>query len=66
MVNSINSACDQGYVPDHFYSLDNPEVEVVVDRAAEIAEAVVQAHRGEWPNMQIKALEDEVAFDGGS
>lgn len=63
MVNTINAACDEGYIPDHFYFLDNPDVEAVVGRAADYATAVVSAYGGSEPAIQITSLEEEIAFE---
>lgn len=63
MVNSINAACEEGFVPDHCYFLDNPEVEEAVQRAIEYTNAVVEAYGGDPPTVHLTSLEDEIEFD---
>lgn len=64
MVNSINAACDRGFVPDQIHFLENPIVEEQVGRAVEISERIVDAYADESPDIDITSLEDETDFEG--
>lgn len=63
MVNPINAACEEGFVPTHLSFVENPDVERQVAEAVEYAEAVVRAYGGDAPEVAVTALDEEVAFD---
>lgn len=62
MVNSINAACDQNFIPEHLFFLKNPGVESEVDEAISIARTVVEAYSGEPPEITITELDHEREF----
>lgn len=62
MVNSINAACDQGFIPSDIYMLENPAVSEEVSEALAHAELVIGAYGGEPPDIHLTTLEDEVEF----
>lgn len=63
MVNSLNAACEQGFVPDQLYVIENPGVEDQVSRALELATTIITAYDGDEPEIHLTTLETEVAFD---
>ncbi len=63
MVNSLNAACDQGFVPDELYLIENPGVTDEVERALDLAATIITAYGGDEPDIHLTSLETEVAFD---
>jgi len=63
MVNSLNAACDQGFVPDELHLIENPGVTDEVDRALDLAATIIAAYDGEEPEIHLTSLESEVEFD---
>jgi len=63
MVNSINAACDEGFIPNHIYILQNPDVEEQVSEAIAHAETIIEAYGEETPEVHLTSLDDEVEFD---
>lgn len=63
MVNPINAACQEGYVPDTLYMLENPGVTEAVDQAIELATAVIESYGGETPEIELTTLERDTEFD---
>jgi hypothetical protein len=63
MVNSLNAACEEGYVPDELHVLENPGVTEQVDRAIELASVIIDAYDGSDPAVNLTSLDSEVEFD---
>ena len=63
MVNSIAAACDQGFIPEHCYFLENPGVTESVQQAMDLATIIVEAYGEAEPTYHLTAIDDEVAFD---
>lgn len=64
MVNSVNAACDHGFVPTDLYFLKNPDVVDAVDRATEVSTRIIEAYGSKTPNISITHVEDELDFAG--
>lgn len=63
MVNSLNAACDQGFVPDELHLIENPGVTEQVDRALDLAATIISTYNGEEPEIHLTSLESEVDFE---
>lgn len=63
MVNSLNAACEEGYVPDELHVIENPGVTEAVDRAIELATVIIDAYGGPKPAVNLTSLHSEVEFD---
>lgn len=63
MVNSLNAACDRGFVPDELHLIENPGVTEEVDRALDLAATIITAYDGAEPDVHLTSLESEVEFD---
>lgn len=63
ITNSINAACNQGYIPDRVFMLENPSVIEEVDEALSITKDIVVAHGGVQPETHVKSIEEELAFE---
>lgn len=63
MVNSLNAACDRGFVPNHLYVIENPTVTEQVDSAIDHAATIIRAYDGGDPEFHLTTIDAEVAFD---
>lgn len=63
MVNSLNAACDQGFVPDELHLIENPGVTEEVDQALDLAATIISAYDGDEPDIHLTSLDSEVEFD---
>lgn len=63
MVNPVNAACDQGYIPDQVYLLKNPGVTHQVDTALDLITVITTAYGGPEPEINVTTLESEVEFN---
>lgn len=63
MVNSINAACEEGFVPDKLHFMKNPGVEAVVEEAIELTWDIIEAYDGEEPTVSVTELDDELEFE---
>lgn len=63
MVNSLNAACERGFVPDELHLIENPGVTEEVDRALDLAATIVEAYGGDEPDIHLTSLDSEVEFD---
>lgn len=63
VVNSLNAACDRGFVPDELHLIENPGVTEQVDRALALATTIITAYDGDEPEIHLTALDSEVEFD---
>ena len=63
IVNPINAACDDGFIPDRLYIIENPKVTDEVARAVDLATEIVDAYGGDELDIQITSIESELDFD---
>lgn len=63
IVNSLNAACDDGFVPEDLYVIENPGVTEVVDQALTLATTIITAYGGDEPTIHLTTLDSEVEFD---
>lgn len=63
MTNSLNAACDQGFVPSDIHVIELPTVKEQVDLALECATRTIEAYGGEDPDIHITAIDEEVHFE---
>lgn len=63
IVNSLNAACDEGFVPEDLYVIENPGVEEEVERALDLATTIITAYGGSEPEIHLTTIDDEVDFD---
>lgn len=64
IVNPLNAACHDGYLPTDIYLLENPGIEDVTGPAASMMKTIVTAHDGEEPTVRIESIDDERDFGG--
>jgi hypothetical protein len=64
VVNSLNAACEEGYVPDTLCLLVNPKVTDQVGRITALSEAIVEAYGGGELDVRLTYLEEETDFGG--
>jgi len=64
IINPLNAACDEGYLPTDIYLLDNPGIENVSGPATTMMKTIVTAHGGDEPSVTVESLEDELDFAG--
>ena len=64
MVNTVNMACDEGFIPSRVHMLQNPAIVAQVDDALSYITRTVEAYRGEPPEIRRTTLETELDFDG--
>lgn len=62
IVNSLNAACDQGFIPNQLHLLENPEVVAEVERALDVSVEVIDAYGGNEPSIHVTEIEDELSF----
>lgn len=63
IVNGLNAACQEGYVPDELYLIENPGVTDEVDRALDLGVDIITEHGGTEPDIDITTLAHETEFD---
>jgi hypothetical protein len=63
MVNPINAACDEGFVPDRLYMIENPKVTDTVAQALDLAVEIINAYGGDDPDIQLTSVDSELYFD---
>lgn len=64
VVNSLNAACEAGYVPDTLYLLANPKVADQIDPIRSRAESIVTAYGEEDLAVHVTNLDEETDFGG--
>ena len=62
VINPLAGGCDQGFIPDSIYFLDNPGIEHRTSRVKTMMKTIVTAHGGEEPTIEVTSLEDELSF----
>lgn len=63
MVNPINAACDEGFVPDRLYMIENPTVTDEVASALDLAVEIIDAYGGDEPNIRLTSIDSELDFN---
>ena len=63
MVNPINAACDEGFVPDRLYMIENPKVTDEVARAVDLATEIVDTYGTDELDIRMTSIESELNFD---
>lgn len=63
VVNPLNAACQQGFVPDILYVLENPGIEEEIEQALDLSTAIINAYGKDDPEINVTMMEDDVEFD---
>jgi hypothetical protein len=64
VVNSLNAACEAGYVPDRVHLLSNPSVADAVDSIESLTETIVGAYGQPDVTVHVEEVADETEFNG--
>lgn len=64
VVNPLNAACHEGYIPTHIYILDNPGITDITASATSLMKTIVTAHGENEPEIEVHHLDDEIDFEG--
>ena len=64
VVNSLNAACEQGYVPDRLHLLVNPKVADQIEPTESSAESIVTAYGSDGIDVRVTNLQEETDFGG--
>jgi len=62
VVNSLNAACEAGYLPNSLHLLSNPKVAAQIDPIQSRANTIVEAYGGDELEVHVTNLEDETDF----
>ena len=62
VIDPLNAACEEGFVPDTVYLIGNPAIEHKMESLVEMASGVVGAY-GEEPEVETRWTEKETSFD---
>lgn len=62
MVNPINAACDEGFIPDRLYMIENPKVTDEVGCALDLSVEIIDAYGGEEPDIRMTSIDSELDF----
>lgn len=62
IVNPLNAACHDGYIPTDIYLLENPGIKDVTGPAASMMKTIVTAHGGDEPAVKVETIDDERDF----
>jgi len=62
VVNSLNAACEAGYLPDELYLLSNPKVAGQVEPIRSRANSIVEAYGGDELDVHVTNLDHETDF----
>lgn len=63
VINPVNAACEQDFVPETLYLLENPGITGLVDEIAELAETVVTEYGQDNFELVRKTRDEETDFD---
>ena len=63
VVNPLNAACHEGYVPTDVYVLENPLIEDVTEPVTTLMKTIVTAHGGDEPAITVETIDDELDFE---
>lgn len=63
MINPLNVACDEGFVPTHLYYVETPAVEDTLKRAIDISRTIIKEYGGEAPEIHITELDSDREFE---
>jgi len=64
VINPLIAACEEGFLPDELYVLENPGVGDQFDDITSMMERVVVEYGGEDPDLSVTHLEMETDFQG--
>jgi hypothetical protein len=64
VINPLIAACEEGFLPDELYVLDNPGVGDQFDDITSMMERVVVEYGGDDPDLSVTHLETETDFQG--
>lgn len=64
VLNPLNAACNEGFVPDRLYFLENPSVSGIMDDVLGKASSVVKAYSDHEPTIERTVLEAENDYRG--
>lgn len=64
VINPLNAACNEGYIPDRLYFLENPSVTGIIDEVIEKASTVVEAYADQEPELDRTVLQAENDYLG--
>lgn len=62
IVNPLNAACHQGFIPTDIYLLENPSIAEITGPATSMMKTIVTAHDGEEPTVTVETIENERDF----
>lgn len=62
VVNSLNAACEAGYLPDSLHLLSNPKVAAQVDPIQSRANTIVEAYGDDELDLHVTNLQDETEY----
>lgn len=63
VVNSLNAACEHGYLPEALHLLSNPKVADQIDPIRARSESIVEAYGGESLEVHVTNLDHETDFE---
>jgi len=66
VINPLIAACEEGFLPDELYVLENPGVGDQFDDITSMMERVVVEYGGEDPDLSVTHLEMETDFQESS
>lgn len=62
VINPLAAACEEGFLPDELYVLENPGVSEQFDDITSMMERVVIEYGGEAPTLSVTHLDAETEF----
>lgn len=63
MINPINAACQDGYVPTDVYLLQNPGTTEQVEQALDLVTITVESYGGDTPDLHVTELDEDTEFE---
>lgn len=63
IVNTLNAACLDGYLPTDIHLLENAGIDTVTEAAASQMKTIVTASGGDEPTVSRHAIDDELDFE---
>jgi hypothetical protein len=62
VVNSLNAACHEGYLPTEVYILDNPSIQEITPGITSMIKTIITAHDSDEPKITVQTIENELDF----
>lgn len=62
IVNALNAACGDGFLPTDIYLLSNDAITEVTNNATSLMKTIVTAHGGKEPTTETEAIDEETDF----